>query len=98
MSSTIRNIILLVALIAILGVGYFMFFQGGEEELLTSGVSDTERAELQTQNLLSQLQELQRIQIDQSIFADPRFMSLQDWRQQLADEPTGRPNPFAPAR
>jgi hypothetical protein len=97
MSSLIRNIALVVILLIIVGVAYFTFFNNGTEEVLTSGVSGTEQAQLETQTLLSQLQDLQKIKIDQSIFSDPRFMSLQDFRQQLVDEPTGRANPFAPA-
>lgn len=98
MSSTIRNILLLVALIVILAVGYFTFFNKGDEELLSSGVSGAEQVELETQALLKQLQDLQKVKIDQSIFSDPRFMSLQDYRQQLPEEGSGRANPFAPVR
>lgn len=98
MSSTIRNILLLVALLAIVGIGYFTFFANGEDPLLSSGISGSDQVRLETQGLLNQLQELQQIKLDQGIFSDARFTSLRDFRQQLIDEPNGRPNPFAPAR
>jgi hypothetical protein len=80
----------------VVALGYFLFFNDSEEALLTNGISGAQQAELETQALLAQLQDLQKIKIDQSIFSDPRFMSLEDFRQQLTDEATGRLNPFAP--
>lgn len=95
MSATIRNTLLLVALLVILGVGYFMFI-ADDDAPLSSGISGSEQVQLETQILLSQLQELQQIKIDQSVFSDARFTALRDFRQQLLEEPSGRVNPFAP--
>ena len=97
MSSTIRNIMLLVGVIAVAGVIYYTFFSGDEEEALTNdGISGKEQVQLETETLLARIQDLSQIKIDQSLFSDPRFMSLTNWRVELPEESSGRTNPFAP--
>ncbi|MCX6739210.1 MAG: hypothetical protein NT098_04155 [Candidatus Parcubacteria bacterium] len=46
--------------------------------------------------ILALLQELNVIQLDDTIFADPTFLSLKDYHVDLAEEPRERSNPFAP--
>ncbi len=46
--------------------------------------------------ILSLLQELNVIQLDDTIFSDPTFLSLKDYHVDLAEEPRERSNPFAP--
>lgn len=46
--------------------------------------------------ILSLLQELNAIQLNDSIFSDPMFLSLKDYHVDLAEEPKQRSNPFAP--
>jgi len=48
------------------------------------------------EQILSLLQELNAIQLDDSIFSDPMFLSLKDFHIDLAEEPKQRSNPFAP--
>lgn len=62
--------------------------------LTSSGSGAASSAE--TQNLLNFIAELKTIQIDTSIFTDPAFMSLQDSSVQIALQPVGRKDPFAP--
>lgn len=46
--------------------------------------------------ILALLADLKKIQLDGSIFDDPKFQELQDFSRELIPEPKGRPNPFAP--
>lgn len=46
--------------------------------------------------ILALLAELKSVRLDESIFSDPIFQSLQDTSVELNQEPKGRPNPFAP--
>lgn len=46
--------------------------------------------------ILALLADLKSVRLDDSIFSDPAFQSLQDTSVELTAEPKGRPNPFAP--
>ncbi len=48
------------------------------------------------EQILSLLQELNALQLDDSIFTDPMFLSLKDFHIDLTEEPKQRSNPFAP--
>ena len=48
------------------------------------------------QDLVALLFQLRGIRLDNSVFADPVFKSLQDFGKELVQEPVGRQNPFAP--
>lgn len=47
-------------------------------------------------SLLSTLQELKSIGLDETLFTSSLFMSLSDFGRPIVAEPVGRPNPFAP--
>lgn len=47
-------------------------------------------------DLISALSSLRRLKMDDSIFANPVWLSLTDFGQTLSPQPSGRPNPFAP--
>ncbi len=83
--------------VIILGVAFFAysyFFAKPAEPLLSAqAVSTTTSVD---QDLISLLLELKSIRLDDSIFSDPAFNSLQDFSQELVQEPIGRMNPFAP--
>lgn len=89
-----QNIILGVVLIALAFTVYSYFFTGNTAPILgTEAVTPTTAVD---QDLISLLFELKGITLDDSIFADPTFRSLQDFSQALVPEPIGRHNPFAP--
>ncbi len=46
--------------------------------------------------ILDLLAKIQGLKIDASFFADPAYRSLSDYTQQIAPQPVGRDNPFAP--
>lgn len=73
--------------------GYFHFFSGGSEPLLTS--TDPASTAV-TQELISTLGSLKTIKLDPAIFKDPLFVSLSDFGVVIPPQQTGRRNPFAP--
>lgn len=85
----------LVILAAIGGAGYMYATRDRalDSDLLV-GIP-TENAAVEG-NLLTALNQLQTIRLDTEVFDDPVFESLVDISTRLADQPAGRPNPFAP--
>ena len=83
-------IFLAIVLALFLGYQYFFADETGavvEVTALNSGAD---------QELVALLFELKGIQLDDSIFTDPVFQSLNDFGRDLVPEPVGRKNPFAP--
>lgn len=73
--------------------------QAQEDPLVVadSGPSPTEGAtNQQGREILALLSDIKSVQLDESIFSDPRFQSLQDTSVDLKPEAKGRTNPFAP--
>ncbi len=86
-------LIIIATLIVAAGAYWYFFGNGGDEAPLTttSEVSNQKQAEFE--NLLSQLP----IKFDTSMFSDERFGVLVDITTEIADEPFGKTDPFAPA-
>lgn len=103
MKEKVRNLVLFAGIALVLVFGY-LFFMGGEEEpaLVVSspeaGGSTLPPAESQIAgNFLSVLLSIRGLELDESIFSDPAFLSLRDSSIELVpDGNEGRPNPFAP--
>jgi len=98
MSAFIKNALFVLGLVVLLGLAYLTFFMGGTTtgSLLTTNLAATGQAALETQSFLIKLQDIEKVKIDDSLFRDERFTSLQDFRKELIDEGTGRSNPFSP--
>ncbi len=102
-----RNIIIFLGLAAIFTSIYVFFIRGPVEDdanLVSSssttegapGVSSTGGQNPIAENFLSLLLNIKNIQLDDSIFSDPAFLSLRDSSIELIpDANAGRPNPFA---
>ena len=89
-----KNVFVIVALVLIAFIGYSFFVNGNKEEVLTNvNVEGNTRVD---NELIALLLELKSIRLDESVFADTTFQSLQDFSQTLVLEPVGRVNPFAP--
>ncbi|MBV9349871.1 MAG: hypothetical protein JO026_03900 [Patescibacteria group bacterium] len=88
---------LIVIIIVLLAIGFFSyshFFGGSSEPLLATESGNGNPAV--DQDLINLLLTLKNIRLDNSLFADPAYQSLQDFGKDLVPEPVGRPNPFAP--
>lgn len=96
MSSLLKNILLALGLALILWLGYRIFFATDDAALTENNSLIASEAARDTQEFLTRLQQLRNIKLDATIFADDRFRSFVDHRQEIVDEPVGRTNPFAP--
>lgn len=85
----IGSFILLLALLVVAYFGYRAFY--GDNT-----ASETEAATQAGQEILAQLAQLQKIHLDGSLFSSAAYKSLEDFTVNVASQPEGRPNPFAP--
>ncbi|MCF7834087.1 MAG: hypothetical protein K9L98_00940 [Candidatus Pacebacteria bacterium] len=103
MTPLIKNSII-VFVIAILGVGGYMYFSGGSTEETSSGLVSTTGevtglpdASVAGTQFLNLLLSVQSIKLDDSLFNKKAFITLRDSTVTLVnDNNEGRPNPFAP--
>jgi type II secretory pathway pseudopilin PulG len=99
-----KRAIILVALIAVIGGGAASYFMGGKgdataESVRTSNTSAA-RAATSTDSLVAEITatiyQIDRLQLDPSIFNSAAFRVLRDRTQVIPPEVPGRENPFAP--
>ena len=105
MNTAVKSIII-IAVIALLGGGAYLFLKGKSAPSLalesSSGVSEPSSAtasdtEAINQDFLTKLSVLNSIRFDMTVFSDKIFTSLKDFTVTLVSEGNeGRPNPFAP--
>jgi hypothetical protein len=95
-SSSKRNLVITLVILAAVGVAGYMYAtrdRALDSDLLVGVPTGTAAVE---GNLLTALNQLQTIRLDTEVFDNPVFESLVDIGTRLADQPSGRPNPFAP--
>lgn len=92
--SELKNIIIFVAILAGLYFAYTFFFSDNSTPVAT--ISPEGSGGDVGANILPLLLQLKTIKLDQTVFADPIFKSLQNFSVDLPIEGTGRPDPFAP--
>lgn len=93
MSSALQNIILILGIVLIAGLGYYLYSTRGSV-LNTESNGVSQQAAAETAVFLDRLHELQRINLDVSVARDPRLRSLRSNRLPLTPLPIGKPNPF----
>jgi len=99
MSGSMKKIIITVL---ILGLGFvvYLYFKGndsgGVDLLVSNSDSPEQAADVLGQEILRALNQIEALQLDRGIFEDPVFLSLVDRSKEIAPEPVGRVNPFAP--
>jgi hypothetical protein len=96
MSNLLKNLLIALGLAIILFVGYVVFFRDGGVSDTQGDVTLSQSAELESQQLLATLNELRSLSVDGTVFSNPLFLSLRDFRIDLGSEPEGRQNPFSP--
>jgi len=94
MVSLLKNILILGALIATLGVGYFMYVERNSALSDASNDALADDIEAEAAAFLTRLNELKNIQLETDILSDPRFSSLSNFTAPTLAEPIGRSNPF----
>lgn len=97
MGNIFNNILAIVGLFILAGLGYYLFVLEDSSELSGSGAVSVNEAELANQQFLRQIQELKDNELSDDIFNDERFVSFVDFSLPLTESETGRTNPFEPA-
>lgn len=92
-----RTAILVSTAVVLLGIVFSTFSSGKKD----TGALVSDRALGTSENavgkeLLSLLLTLKSLDLKEDIFADPAFRRLEDFSLELAPQPVGRSNPFAP--
>ncbi len=92
----LKNLIILLVLIALGAVGYFMFFNSSDSSIVsTSGTANIgSQAAFQTREFKSILNDLNTIDLDSQLLQDSNFLQLNDHTQPVPERPYGRSNPF----
>lgn len=99
LKSNLKNILILTAILAGSFYLYSYFFSDVEESSeVLSVTSNSDSSSNLGGDLLVILSDLKTINLDQSIFSDPAFQGLKNFRVELGVEPIGRNNPFAPIK
>ena len=87
--------IIIIAVVVIVGFALYTVFSPGKATPILSEQVIAENSPVD-QDLISLLLELKGITLDESLFSESAFVSLQDFSKELVPEAVGRPNPFAP--
>lgn len=96
MSGLLKNLFFALGLALILWLGYVVFFAESDENLEVENAAQRSEAARDTQDFLVLINQLEEIDFETTLFGDPVFDSLIDYRKQIESEPVGRANPFAP--
>jgi hypothetical protein len=94
MSSTLQNLIAVLGILIIGGIGYYLYIQNANIALDTVSATSNE-ASREAAEFLSGLNELRAMNLDDSLFNDSRFRSLSIFELPVTPVPVGRENPFS---
>lgn len=93
MGTIINNILAILGLLILGGLGFYLFVLDGSATLSSDTLSRTD-AELKNQQFLRQIAELRSNDLSGDIFSDDRFTSLVDFTLPVRQSEVGRDNPF----
>lgn len=91
-----KNLLIGTAVVVALFMGYTFFFNGSSDSNILSSTVTTGVNAVVDNELLLLLSELKAIRLNDEIFQDRVFKSLNDFGLELVPEPSGRRNPFSP--
>lgn len=94
MSSLIKNLLIIVVVIAVVYFGYNFFF-AGNDPALDLGIRSNE-GDILNAEFISRLNELEEVNFSSSIFTDARFRSLESFSTVPEPASAGRSLPFSP--
>ena len=87
-------------LIVVVALGLFFYFKGSPKDsgssLITSGSLESADAQAAADRVLSLLNQISSLRIDDSIFKSAAYLSLKDYTIAVPEQNVGRVNPFAP--
>lgn len=96
MSQKVKQIIISVVVILVALIAFKVFFvdeDSGSSALVAENANATF---IDGQAILSMLNNLNRVTLDESVFSDKVFLSLESFERDLDSQVLGRPNPFYP--
>lgn len=96
LKGNIKNIVILVVVLGAAFYLYSYFFGGNSSTDALSVSGPAVEGGGVGKDLLVILADLRTLKLDDSIFTDPSFRALKNFRVELTPEPVGRDNPFAP--
>jgi len=89
--------VVITALVVILAFfAYTYFFKPDTSDSVLISSTDATGGLAQGREIIALLTDLKSLKLDESIFQDPVFRSLEDFTLPIDPEPQGRTNPFAP--
>lgn len=95
MFSLLKQLFILLALLATAGLGYFLYINNSAQLEDSTNVGGAQTVALEAAEFLNKLNELKAIDLDGAVFSDPRFSYLVDFTKDIEVEAVGgRPNPF----
>ena len=96
----LKNILIILFLVAIVAVGAYLHIQTDITETASSLLSSDNAISsddlLEATDFLQRFKVFESVQLDDSVFTDNRFSSLVDFRQPIIPTAIGRPNPYQP--
>lgn len=97
MTQKTKQIIIALIIIIVAFIGFKMFFTGNDSADTTLVSDQAKSAEfIDGQTILTLLNNLNKVTLDEFIFSDKIFISLVDFGRPIQDQIIGRQNPFLP--
>ena len=94
MSQTLQNLLILLAILVVGGLGWYMYSQQNQQGLVLNGASSIQ-ADIQLYR--QQQNTLRQLQMDTSLLSEANFRSLQSVSEPIPQFRQGRSNPFSPS-
>lgn len=91
MGKIIENIIIVLGIILVAGVGWYMFT---ENQRMALDVESANIIQAEIQGFIQTQNTLRTINIDTTILSTERFINLQTITEAIDPQPRGRSNPF----
>ncbi len=99
----IKNILIIVAVLAVIFFAYKFLIPAKEEEGVVAGspsqgagvITSTKSEVVSVRDIEFLSKKLEGIKVDTGIFLEKGFSSLEDYRTVVPKEPIGRDNPFS---
>ncbi len=95
MSKTLKSLLSVLALAAVLGGGYYFLVIIPAGEVVNTATSSVD-VTAKTQSIITNISRIKKYKMDDEILTDKRFTSLKNVRSELPSVDTGRTDPFAP--
>ena len=93
-----KTILIVIVVVVVGGMAYNSYFGGEGGSILTSDLTSGSESAVSAADtdLLTLLLDIRSVKLDDSIFSEETFRSLEDFSQEIVPEPIGRENPFIP--